>query len=212
MYKRQQFYLDHSYIELSTQARLLYLTCIAHAGSQQSDGLVRGVFASQFALWINCTGKATNDAFDELVDAKLLDRAPEGWQVCNFLDWQKSADQVKSERVGAAERQRKSRAKRKSNVDVTRDSPVSHAPVTQPETETDTDTESLSTYSEHKKARTNAVQRELLVSCYPGASLTDLSRKEVDRLQEAVIVIESLGGDAAEIPAKVSWCLSLIHI
>lgn len=52
----------------------------------------------------------------ELVTREVWERLPDGWQIHDYLDYNKSADQIRSERADNAARQQEFRDKRKANA------------------------------------------------------------------------------------------------
>lgn len=92
---------------LSDRAFRLYVTGIAFCAAELTDG-----FISDANLALLPLKRGRNDAARELEDCKLWTRTDGGWMVHDFLEYNRSAAQVKQERKNVAARQQRFRDRR----------------------------------------------------------------------------------------------------
>lgn len=129
-----KFFRDPAVQQLSREALVLHICSLSYC----SEGLTDGV------VWRNPVARSTWAAFvadcdidqltDELVDAGLwIDASPQHYEIANYLQYQRSKEQVTQRRAADAARKAKSRQKQQpspdtdTDTDGTRDSSGSHA-------------------------------------------------------------------------------------
>jgi hypothetical protein len=131
---------------LTSDAWALWLHGTTYASRNRTDGLIPAAMLGRLSNVKNPTRVAA-----ELVAAGLWHEVDAGFEIHDYLEHQRSREQIDADRAAADERQRRSRARRKAastgdgHAPVTdlsrRDTGDRHAPVTPPETETETETE-----------------------------------------------------------------------
>lgn len=135
---------------LTSDAWTLWLHGTTYASRNRTDGVIPA------AMLPRLSGvKAPQKVAAELVAAGLWHHVDAGFEIHDYLEHQRSREQIDADRAAAEERQRRSRARRKqaatpdghapvtdlSRRDTLDRHAVSHAPVTAQETETETETD-----------------------------------------------------------------------
>jgi hypothetical protein len=120
-------------VQVSSQAKLMYVASICYAGSSLTDGFVPSNVARMLAAEVGI-GYSPKTA-RELVSAGLWDETDGGYQIHDYLEHNTSSQQVRAKRDAAKERMQRSRSQyvRANNERSSRE-------VREPETETETET------------------------------------------------------------------------
>lgn len=122
-------------VGLSANAWCLWLHGITYCSRNLTDGKIPKAMLARLSGVSKPSAAAS-----ELVAAGLWDDSDGAFWVHDYLEHQRSREQVEAERAAAAERQRKARDKKRESRDGSRrDAGVTHGPVTLLETETETD-------------------------------------------------------------------------
>lgn len=100
-----QFFANPKVIDLSKDAKLLYLGGLTHCAANLTDGALTG---SALRV-VSATVDVDRSYARELVQAGLWVVAEDGYRVHDYLKYNRSADQVKAEREANTERQRRHR-------------------------------------------------------------------------------------------------------
>lgn len=94
-----QFFAHPKVVDLSKDAKLLYLSGLCYAGAQLTDGLItRGALRL-----IGAMVEVPAEAAAELVAVGLWDAYEDGYKVHDYLEWQTSREQVLVTRAARAE-------------------------------------------------------------------------------------------------------------
>lgn len=125
------YYEDPDVIDAGEPAEVLFIRGLGYAKRQGTEGFIP---AQALPYIVQSRAK---QRVARLVQVGLWIEVEGGWRIRRWDLWQDSLEEIEASREGARERQRKSRANRKTNGGVTRDSHVGHAA----DTDTDTDTE-----------------------------------------------------------------------
>ncbi len=105
-----QFFNHHKVMELTNQAKLLFVASLCHANAQLTDGFVSGGAARALAGSLGIPTKASK----ELVDAGFWHKQEAGYSIHDYLEYQLSAKQIRVERDKAKERMQRLRSGRGS--------------------------------------------------------------------------------------------------
>ena len=139
-----QFFRHPKILALPSSPRLLYIAGLCYSSSQLTDGTIPKSALHLLALE---AGAKPSDAA-KLVAAGLWITTDDGWTIHNYVDHQRSKDDV--DRIREQNRQRKAKARdrvrqgdvtKMSQRDMSRGHADSHADVTGLETETETETD-----------------------------------------------------------------------
>lgn len=137
------FYRHPKALAAGPDGRNLFIASVVWAGEYNTDGALPAYALSTWALDAGVPGDNAGQVADKLVEVRLWDRTPEGWQVHDWADWQTSAAERDEKQRRERERKAAWRAKRSvvsrgtdagHDADATRQSPLSEA-----ETETETE-------------------------------------------------------------------------
>lgn len=104
---------DPKVIGLPDSAFRMYVWGLCYCARHLTDGTI-----PRSALGLYPDSKRSRIG-SRLVDAGLWERTEDGFEVCNYLRYQRSADQVKTERDQAKQRKAAQRSRQKSRRDVT---------------------------------------------------------------------------------------------
>ncbi len=108
-----QFFANPKVLELSKDAKLLYLAGLTHCAAQLTDGHI-----SPGAIrLITALVDVPRDCAAELLDAGLWLAADDGYEINDFLEYNMSATQVKAKRKANAERQARYRDRQSQRDD-----------------------------------------------------------------------------------------------
>jgi len=103
-----QFFQNPKIIDLSKDAKLLYLCALTYCGSQLTDGII-----SKSALRvISATVDVSSTVATELVHVGLWEVTEGGYDIHDYLEYNPSKDQVKHDRQQNAKRQQSWRDKK----------------------------------------------------------------------------------------------------
>ena len=134
-------------IAAGPDGRSLYLCALAWSRKQLTDGAVQAVVLPSLAFKTGLPIEAAQTAADRLVEVGMWERTADGWQIHDYAEHQLTKADVDRQRAQWRKRQSDKRARDQEQQDdhahVTRDSPVSHARVTQPESESESESESV---------------------------------------------------------------------
>lgn len=137
-------------------ARHLYLCSLMWSGEYGTDGSIPGYALAILAIDAGISQDEVGDSADKLVDVGLWERAPDGWVVHDWTEWQTSADQRERKLEMARDRQRRY---------LTRQERVDDASLTEPVTRHAGDAQ-LS-LEELKQERVHARARESVTDASP---------------------------------------------
>lgn len=130
-------------IAAGPDGRSLYLCALAWSRKQLTDGAVQAVVLPSLAFKTGLPIEAAQTAADRLVEVGMWERTADGWQIHDYAEHQLTKADVDRQRAQWRKRQSDKRARDQEQQDdhahVTRDSPVSHARVTQPESESESE-------------------------------------------------------------------------
>lgn len=117
-----QFFAHPKIVDLPKDAKLLYLAGLTHAAAQLTDGRLSTGAVRIVAAMVDVDRTEAG----VLVNAGLWDADDDGYVIHDFLQYNRSADQVKADRARAAERQDRYRD-RHNERDADDDNAVSNA-------------------------------------------------------------------------------------
>ncbi len=130
-------------IAAGPDGRSLYLCALAWSRKQLTDGAVQAVVLPSLAFKTGLPIEAAQTAADRLVEVGMWERTADGWQIHDYAEHQLTKADVDRQRAHWRKRQSDKRARDQEQQDdhahVTRDSPVSQARVTQPESESESE-------------------------------------------------------------------------
>lgn len=98
-------------VELSPSAWTLWLHGLAYCSRNLTDGQIPAAMLPRLS-GVSQPRKVAG----ELVNAGLWHTTDSGWEVHDYLEHQRSAEDVHAERAAAAERQRRARERRNGSV------------------------------------------------------------------------------------------------
>jgi hypothetical protein len=170
---------------------------LCHCSLHQTDGVIHVDDLRRIGR-----GSARNQLIERGLWVRLVDGSV---QVHDYLEHQRSREQITFERDKARKRAEKSRS-------VRRDKAVSHSEVTEPDTDTDTDTESLSQSVEGKRGEPPAepIARALFDSIHrdlanDGLTLDDaLPGGQAGVLRKVATHLERIGVSPDEVHRRVA--------
>ena len=133
-------------IAAGPDGRSLYLCALAWSRKQLTDGAVQAVVLPSLAFKTGLPIEAAQTAADRLVEVGMWERTADGWEIHDYAEHQITRADVDRQRAQWRKRQSDKRARDQEQQDdhahVTRDSRVSHAGVTRPESESESESES----------------------------------------------------------------------
>ena len=133
-------------IAAGPDGRSLYLCALAWSRKQLTDGAVQAVVLPSLAFKTGLPIEAAQTAADRLVEVGMWERTADGWEIHDYAEHQITRADVDRQRAQWRKRQSDKRARDQEQQDdhahVTRDSRVSHAGVTPPESESESESES----------------------------------------------------------------------
>ena len=133
-------------IAAGPDGRSLYLCALAWSRKQLTDGAIQAVVLPSLAFKTGLPIEAAQTAADRLVEVGMWERTADGWEIHDYAEHQITRADVDRQRAQWRKRQSDKRARDQEQQDdhahVTRDSRVSHAGVTRPESESESESES----------------------------------------------------------------------
>src|SRR5680860_207298 len=134
------FFRNPKVLEISGEAKLLYVAGICYSGSSLTDGFIPKNAVRSLAA--DADVSANSKRVKELLNAGLWEENPRGYGIHDYLDHNTSADDVRKKREQARHRARKQRGEfAETSREVPENNSESSREVTEPETETETETE-----------------------------------------------------------------------
>lgn len=103
----EQFFVHRKVVDLSKDAKLLYLVAIAYSSEQLTDGLLSPAALRIVAATVDVSASATATA---LVAAGLWEQTEQGYQIHDYLDHQAPAATRVKQRDDARDRMRRLRS------------------------------------------------------------------------------------------------------
>lgn len=132
-------------IAAGPEGRSLYLCALAWSRKQLTDGNLPAHVLPTLAFKCGVPIDVAQAAADRIVEARLWKRTADGWEIHDYAEHQLTKADVDRQRAQWRKRQGDKRArdqeKEDGHADVTRDSRVSHARVTRPESESESESE-----------------------------------------------------------------------
>jgi hypothetical protein len=93
-------------IELSKDAKLMYMAALTHCSAQLTDGALTPGAVRLIAAMVD----VERDCADELVAAGLWEQLEDGYRVHDYLEYNPTAERVRAEREAAKDRMRRARS------------------------------------------------------------------------------------------------------
>lgn len=107
-----RFFHHRKILDLSKDAKLLFLAGLCHCGEQMTDGFISAGAARVVAATVGAKSSATK----ELVDCGLWHKRADGFDVHDYLEYQTSAAEIREKRQETADRVKKWREKKGRNA------------------------------------------------------------------------------------------------
>jgi hypothetical protein len=106
-------------LDLAPDRCWFYVACLCFSAEHLTDGVIR----PNRLRFVDVTFPDPELAIRDLVTAGLVEKTPDGWAIVNYLSHQRSAEQVKQQRLSGKERAQRSRTVR---ANATRTHAVTH--------------------------------------------------------------------------------------
>jgi len=129
------FFRNPKVVIVGPEAKLLYLAGLCYAGSSLTDGFIPANAAR--ILGADAEISTISNATQELVDAGLWAPVERGYMIHDYLQYNKSAEEVRANKEAARERMQ-----RRRSPDVRANNERTSGEVRSPDTDTDTDSDS----------------------------------------------------------------------
>jgi hypothetical protein len=184
---------DHpKLIGLPDNAFRLYITILCYSSRYLTDGFIPSPVADRL-------GHA--GVFGELNVAGLIEPLDDGWQICNYSEYQSTKADVEEKKAHNRERTKRWRQQKRGNADVTGEKQISDTDVTIPHTPTHTHTPTPNIV-------TDPIHKEL--ADYLAKRITDNGSKPPivteSWIKDIRLMVERDGRNVEQIRFIIDWC------